>query len=298
MATRFEIVLHGDDPVRLRAAGEEAVREIERLDAQLSMYRPDSGISQINRLAAREPVKVEPRLFGLLQHCSELTESTEGAFDIAVAPLMRIWGFTGDSGRIPDAAEIEAALEVTGMRHVHFDEDSFNVCFDCEGVMLDLGAIGKGYAVEKAAEILREDGVTSALIHGGTSTVFGIGAQPDGKPWKIAVRHPTQPDAYIEVVELCDSALSVSAPGGKSFVERCVQFGHVIDPRSGQPVQGALTAVVTGGSPTDCDALSTALLVLGESGLPLLAERFPGYSGAVAVSSADGVTVKRTADRR
>jgi thiamine biosynthesis lipoprotein len=294
MATRFEIVLHGDDPVRLRAAGEAALREIERLDAQLSMYSADSDISQINRLAAKEPVKVEPRLFGLLQHCSELTESTCGAFDIAVAPLMRIWGFTGDSGRIPDAAEIESALQVTGMRHVRFDEDSFTVRFDREGVMLDLGAIGKGYAVEKAAETLREDGVTSALIHGGTSTVFGIGAQPDGKPWKVAVRHPTQPDEYIEIAELCDSALSVSAPHGKSFVQRCVQFGHVIDPQSGQPVQCALTAVVTGASPTDCDALSTALLVLGEAGLPLLAERFPGYSGAVAVSSADGVRTAKT----
>src|SRR5947207_192503 len=148
MATRFELLLPGEDHSRLRAAGEEALDEIERLEAQLSFYRPSSEISELNARAAREPVAVDPRLFRLLQRAQALSEATEGAFDITVAPLMRCWGFVGGAGRLPEAGELEAARAVVGMHRVELDEDSFTVRFTDEGVMLDLGAIGKGYALE------------------------------------------------------------------------------------------------------------------------------------------------------
>lgn len=295
MATRFEIVLPGEDESRLRAAGEEALAEIERLDAQLSLYQADSEITWINSRASKSPVKVEPRLFRLLTRCAEITQLTDGAFDITIAPLMLAWGFVGGSGRMPEESDIEEARDLTGMSHVLLDADSFTVRFDREDVTLDLGAVGKGYAIERAVGILRECGVESALIHGGTSTVHGIGAQPDGKPWKIAIRNPAKPDSHLDVVELRDSALSVSAIRGKSFIADGTEYGHVIDPRTGRPVAGALAAAVIGPSPTDCDALSTALLVLGEPGIPLLGERFPGYRGLVAVPSPVGARIIRGA---
>ncbi len=282
MATRFELVLHGDDPARLNSIGEEALREIERLDAQLSIYRPDSDLCLINALSASEPVKTDPRLFRLLQRCTQLSELTDNAFDITIAPLMHAWGFLGESGRMANPEDIRQAMEVTGMQHVRFNDGDFTITFDSKGVMLDLGAIGKGYAIEKAVEILREQGVTSALLHGGTSTIYGLGAQLDGTPWEIAIKHPTDTDKHLDVVELCDSALSVSAVHGKSFKQNGIEYGHVIDPRTGQPTQDALSAAVIGPCPTETDALSTALLVLGKPGLSLLETRFPGYHGITA----------------
>src|SRR2546426_10547798 len=160
MATRFEMVLHGRNEVSLRAAAEEALDEIERLDAQLNLYNPASEISHINARAARTPVQVEPTLFRLLQHAQQLSLATDGAFDITVGPLMRCWGFMRGTGKLPDQADVARAREQVGMRWVILDEEHFTVGFEREGVMLDLGSIGKGYALERAAELLREAGVT------------------------------------------------------------------------------------------------------------------------------------------
>src|SRR5262249_7784850 len=171
MATRFELVLPGDDLIALRAAGEEALDEIERLEAQLSLYRPSSEIAHVNARAAREPVRVSPSLFALLDQARRLSEETDGTFDITVAPLVRSWGFMESRGRLPSESELAEARASVGMHLVELNPDNFTVRFMRPGVMLDLGAIGKGYAIERAAQLLVEAGVSSALLHGGTSTV-------------------------------------------------------------------------------------------------------------------------------
>ena len=293
MATRFEIVLHGEDEVSLRAAAEEALSEIERLEAQFSLYRPDSEISSINARAAAGPVKVEPGLFRLLQQAQRLTQETGGAFDITVAPLMRCWGFMRGNGRLPAAAAVADARSKVGMHLVQLNEKDFTVQFAREGLMLDLGSIGKGYALERAAEVLANAGVVSAILHGGTSTVYALGAPPDADAWKVAIPHPDfaqeaialqpahAPGRDIEanllaVVLLNNEALSVSAVWGKAFEVDGKVYGHVIDPRRGEPVQGALLAAVALPSATETDALSTALLTLGAAGHDQIASLRPG----------------------
>ena len=190
MATRFELVLHGENTSSLRAAGEEALAEVERIENQLSLYRPGSEIAQVNARAAYEAVRVSPEVFSLLQHAAKLSAETGGAFDITIAPLVRCWGFMGANGKMPTPEEVAEAREKVGMRHVQLDVSNLTVRFAREGVMLDLGAIGKGYAVERGAEILREAGVTSALFHGGTSTVYAIGHPPGDDAWKVAFDAP------------------------------------------------------------------------------------------------------------
>lgn len=282
MATRFEIVLYGAEPLRLRAAGEEALEEIAALDRQLSLYRPESEITRINALAARGPVKVEPRLFRLLQLASTISHATGGAFDVTVAPLMRAWGLAGGEGRVPSRRDLEAARDRVGMTLVRLDETDFTVTFEREGVEIDLGAIGKGCAIDRAVETLKENGIESALMHGGTSTIYAVGALPDGSPWRVGVRDPSRADAQLRSVDLRDSSLSVSAPHGKSFVHEGQSYGHVIDPRTGRPAGSVALAAVWGPSATKTDALSTALLVLGEPGLDMLDREFPDYSGLVS----------------
>jgi FAD:protein FMN transferase len=278
MATRFEIVLHGSNAIALRAAGEAALDEIERLEAQLSLYRATSEVSQINARASREPVRVEPSLFRLLQQAKSLSEETQGAFDITIAPLMRAWGLMGGKGNVPTAAELKKARAQVGMHVVELDPANFTISFSRPGVMLDFGAIGKGYAIEQAADILREAGIKSALIHGGTSTVYAIGAPPNAATWKIAIQHPDNEapllsgradhpaEPPLAIVDLRDEALSVSAIWGKSFRIRRKTSGHIIDPRTGHPVQHAALAAVILPSATETDALSTALLTLGLPG--------------------------------
>jgi len=281
MATRFEIVLHGANEVSLRAAGEEALDEIERLEGQLSRFRETSEIAHLNARAARASVRVSVQVFRLLQQAQRLTLATDGAFDITVAPLMRCWGFLRGDGRLPDADELAKTRGQVGMDLVQLNEADFTVRFARPGVMLDLGAIGKGYAVDRAVEVLREAGVGSALIHGGTSTAYGLGTPPGAEAWRIALPRPEfgprfmapgaaaspdQSEAVLATVPLREESLSVSAVWGRSFEVAGRVYGHVMDPRLGAPVEGAVMTAVVAPSATDTDALSTALLVLGAAG--------------------------------
>lgn len=278
MATRFEIVLHGESTSRLRGAGEAALAEVERIEAQLSIYQPTSELGRVNACAARQPVRVTPAVFRLLEQARLLQGESGGAFDIAIAPLVRCWGFMDGSGSWPDPAEVDRVRQQVGMQHVILDEENLTVRFDREGVMLDLGAIGKGYAIDRGAEVLREAGVTSALLHGGTSTVYGLGKPPEDEAWKVAIESPLGGDAtpqWLATVPLQDEALSVSAVWGKCFEHEGKTFGHVLDPRAGQPVANAVLAAVVLPSATETDALSTALLVLGAEGHEKIAQLRP-----------------------
>jgi thiamine biosynthesis lipoprotein len=275
MATRFEIALIGENAAGLRAAGEEALAEVNRLEAYLSLYRPSSEIARVNAHAAREPVRVSPSVFRLLEHARDLQQETGGAFDIATAPLVRCWGFMSGSLHVPDNVELEQVRARVGMHHVLLDPNALTVRFDCEGVMIDLGAIGKGYAIDRAAEVLREAGIASALLHGGTSTVYAIGAPPDHEGWKVGIAGAEDESKTIATVSLKDMALSVSAVWARSFEVDGKKLGHVIDPRTGHPVNNALLSAVILPSATETDALSTALLVLGSEGHDAIAKLRP-----------------------
>ena len=279
MATRFELVLDGGDEARLRAAGEDALGEIVRLDAQLSFYRPSSDVSWINGRAALEPVQVEPRLFALLERCVALSASTDGAFDITIAPLMKAWRFAGGSGACPDSAALAQARALVGFRGIELDAARRTVRFARPGMRIDLGSAGKGYAVDRAIARLRGNGVQCALLHGGTSSVHAIGVPGSSDGWRIGWSPERAP---ARTFELHDSALAVSAVRGKAFRANGRVFGHVMDPHTGQPADVAGSAVVAGPDSLLCDALSTALLVRGAPWIPVLNERFPGYAGMVA----------------
>ena len=270
MATRFELVLPlaaAGDATRLWAAGEEALAEIVRLEARLSAFRPASDISWINAYASERAVTVEPTIFALLQRCLALSAATAGAFDITVGPLMRAWRAGED---------IDGARARVGYQHVHLDAARSTIRFGLSGMSIDLGAAGKGYAIDEAIAILTAHGCTGALLHGGTSSIHAIGRAPGGDEWKIAW---APPGGAARVFGLSGSALSVSAAHGRSFQRDGRDYGHVIDPSTGWPSDAADAAVVTGPGSMECDALSTALLVLGPAWGPALRARFPGFDG-------------------
>ena len=295
MATRFEMVLHGDNPTALRAAGEEAVNEIEKLEDQLSLYRAWTEIAHLNARAADEPVKVSPPVFALLKQARALSLETGGAFDITIAPLVRCWGFMHGSGRVPAAEQLAEARARVGMGLVEFHEANSTVRFSRPGVMLDLGAIGKGYAIDRALVALREAGVTSGLIHGGTSTIYALGNPPDADFWQVAIERPPNSAGlsdFPETVALRDESLSVSAVWAKAFEAQGKSFGHLIDPRTGEPVSDAVLAAVILPSATETDALSTALLVGAGAVHERLAQSRPAIRTLLVLKTGNGLQVE------
>jgi thiamine biosynthesis lipoprotein len=266
-------------------------------------------VSFINAHAGERPVQVEPRLFGLLQLAQRIHRETEGAFDITIGPLMRCWGFLGGSGVLPHPEQIAAARAQVGMEHVILDERRSTIRFARPGMMLDLGSIGKGYALDMAVESLREAGMDCALVHGGTSTVCALGAPPDGGGWKVAIdappglvgtlstpselATPASSPPPLAVVSLAEESLSVSAPHGKCFQVGYQSYGHVLDPRTGAPCQGAVLAAVILPSATETDAFSTALLLSGSRGSSKIAQLRPGMRTLVAerTEAIDRITI-------
>jgi thiamine biosynthesis lipoprotein len=237
--------------------------EIDRIDRLLSHYRPTSPLSRLNREAADGPVAVEPELLDVLDRCLRWSRDSEGAFDVTVGPLMKAWGFFRDEGRVPSEPELARVLEGVGFRHVLLDRRSGTVRFDRPDVELDLGGIGKGYAVDRVVALLRRRGVGSALVNLGGSSLYGLGAPPGGSAWAVGIQDPTDPGKTALTVELRDRALSVSGGYARFFEEKGVTYAHILDPRTGRPVQGVLSVAILSASATDGDALDNVLFVQG-----------------------------------
>ena len=183
----------GPDPAVLEAATAEALDEVDRVDRLMSHYRPESPLSRLNRSAGSGPVVVDPELFDFLELCLRWSRESEGAFDVTVGPLMKAWGFFRDDGRLPGPEELARAREAVGYGHVALDRQAGTVRFDRPGVELDLGGIGKGYAVDRVVELLRRRGVASALVNLGGSSVYGLGAPPGGDAWDDRDPGPVRP---------------------------------------------------------------------------------------------------------
>lgn len=263
MGSLFEVYLAGVDRERLLAAAEEALDEIQRLDRQLSHYRDDSDISRLNCHAAEQWVRLEPRLYHLLRRCAEIGSETEGAFDITMGPLDKAWGFFRGQGSIPEDEEIAYLLSRTGAHRLIFDDEDGLVRFSIADMEINLGAVGKGYAIDEAADRLRFYGVDAALIHGGQSTIYALGAPPAQDGWELAIKDPRDRQTVIQPLRLRDEAISTSGSYEQFFEADGVRYSHILDPRIGRPVQGMLSVSVVAPSAAESDALSTAFYVMG-----------------------------------
>jgi thiamine biosynthesis lipoprotein len=263
MATDFEVLLPFGMPDALSLA-ESALDEIDRLENQLTVYHEASEISRLNRQAAAGCVAVEERLFGLLQLSARLAEETGGAFDITSGALTKTWGFYRRQGRVPSAEELTEALQCVGMRHVVLGADRRSVRFLKPGLEINLGSIGKGYALDRAGECLRRQGVASALLHGGHSSILALGSMPgDGRGWPIGIRHPSQTERRLAVLRLRDRAIATSAATFQHLDYNGRKLGHILDPRSGWPAEGMASATAVAPTAAVADALATAFFILG-----------------------------------
>lgn len=264
-----------------RPAGEALLHElfadVAALERRFSTFDPASEISALNRAAGHGAQKVSPELARLTADSIALSALTRGTFDVTVGPLVRLWSAAGKSGRRPPAAELARARERVGASHLSVDRTAGTVELRTAGVSLDFGGIAKGWALDRECERLRAAGVTRAFLSFGESSLAAIGASPGAEGWGVALTDPS--GAFAGTVELRDRSLSVSGSLGQYVEIEGRRYGHVIDPRSGEPLERARVAVVVAADGARAEALSKALLVLGERDGIALLEELPDAEG-------------------
>lgn len=278
MACEFQVLLNAGQHPGAEEAAIQALDLVERLESQMTVYRPDSEVSRLNRAAHSGPVVVERRLFELLQTALELHAQTGGAFDITSGPLSKAWGFFRRQGQVPPNAEIRAALEQVGSQHMVLDPGTSSVRFAKAGLEINLNSIGKGYALDRCAELLIAAGIHDFALHGGHSSILARGSRQNGDEpnsgWVVALRNPLRLDQRLGEIRLRDRALGTSGTAAQYFYSAGRRFGHLLDPRMGWPVEHTLSATVLAPTAALADALATALFVLGpEAGADYLASR-------------------------
>jgi FAD:protein FMN transferase len=270
MATDFEIYLNASQHGRETEAALRALDLVEELEGQMTVYRPHSEVMDVNRRAADGPVAVEGRLFQILQLALQLSRETGGAFDLTAGPLSRTWGFYRREGQLPDPEALQQAMGRVGYRWLELDDQRHTIRFLQRGVEINLNAVGKGYAVDRCGELLRAAGVEDFLIHGGQSSVLAggsrAGQEPNSRGWSVALRHPLKPTQRLAEIWLRDRALGTSGSGVQFFHHQGRRYGHVLDPRTGWPAEGVLSATVLAPTAAWADAASTACFVLGPAG--------------------------------
>jgi thiamine biosynthesis lipoprotein len=285
MACRFEVLLSSEHAAFMRAA-QRALDEADRIEAALTVFRDTSTLVRLNRDAVNRPVIVDPELFDLLRLCSDLSIGTEGAFDITSTPLSRCWGFLRREGRLPERSEIERALALVGMTGVELSPERRSVRFARPGMELNLGSIGKGYAIRRMAAALKQDGVGGALLSAGGSSVFALGGGSGrhDQGWKVDLFSRQVRRGRLGMLRLRNVALATSGAGEQFVDVKGTRYGHVLDPRTGWPASGLLSASVVTPDPAVADALSTAFLVGGAA----LAERYcASHADTLAVLTVD-----------
>jgi len=261
MACSFEVILGSEDASAVPTA-RAALDTVDAIENELSIFRHTSAIADLNRRAAAEAIVVDRGLFDLLRECVDIHRSTDGAFDITSTPLSRCWGFIQRDARLPAQAAIESALATVGLDAVVLDDESSTVRFSREGIELNLGAIGKGYALDRVAAALQAGNLTHALLSAGRSSLLALGGR--GRGWSIDLISPAVEGPFARVW-LRNAALGTSGAGEQFVAVNGVRYGHVIDPRTGWPASGILSSTVIAPTSAAADALSTAFFIGGLS---------------------------------
>ncbi len=265
MGSYFEVRLSARTPGAVDLSC-RALDLIEELETQLTVYRDDSEISRLNATAHLGPVPVEHQLFRLLETAVALSRETGGAYDVTAGALSEAWGFVKGPKRVPDEAALADAQACTGWQHLELDRESHSVSFDRAGIRINLGSIGKGYAIDRVIALFREYWLpVSALVHGGRSSLYALGSPPGqfGGRWEIALRNPFEPESPLGVLKLRNRGLGTSGAAFQQFVADGRVYGHIIDPRSGGPALGPASVTVLAPTAAMADALSTAFYLLG-----------------------------------
>jgi thiamine biosynthesis lipoprotein len=276
MDTYITLTVYGDE--RAREGLDAAVSRIREIEERMSIYIEGSDVDLINKNAAYRPVKVHDDTFYVIKKGLSYGELTEGAFDITIYPLVRLWDITSENPRVPDEDEIQEALESVDYRRVRLDETEGTVLLEKEGMMIDLGGIAKGYAGDEAVRVLKEYDVEHALVNLG-GNILTIGGKPDGTDWHIGLQNPRTEDGgakHFAILDVRDRSVVTSGDYERYMVDMYkktgVRYHHIFNPGTGYPANtGLISTTIISKSAIDADALSTSLFIMGrEKGLSFI----------------------------
>ncbi len=291
MGTVFEVSAYASDKNRVEKAFNDVLKEVNRLDLLMSNYKEESELSKVNKNAASEPTYCDNELAYIIEQSLQYSDITDGAFDITIGPLMKKWGFFKGQGKIPAKEDLESVLESVSYKNIIIEEKIKKslfrdpsivktVSFKNPDTQIDLGGIGKGYAVDMATRILKGNMIRSALINF-AGNIYAYGTPPGKESWVIGLQHPRKSEGLLSSFEIKDKAVSTSGDYEKFFTIDGKRYSHIIDPRTGNPVKGIVSVTIIADNATRADALSTGVFVLGlDKGMELI-ETLPDVEGVI-----------------
>ncbi len=268
MGTNVEIMISSGEPSLGVLALKKAFQEIEKIDRLMSTYRSDSEVSELNRQAGQKACRVSAETLTVIERAIYFSHLSGGAFDITIAPLVRLWNFRSQT--VPAPEDIKKALKKVGYQKIKINRALAEVYLSEPGMAIDLGAIAKGYAVDQACALLRQKGLTNYLVNAG-GDLRSQGTKERGHPWIIGIKHPRLKEALIAKIHLTGAALATSGDYEKFFIKNGERYHHLLHPLTGQPARQCQSVTVMAPSAMDADALATTVFILGpEQGLALI----------------------------
>lgn len=292
MGTFAEVSIYSNNEKTAGNAIEGALDEMERMDRIMSNYKNDSELSKVNKKAAKSPVPCNAELLDVIEQSQYYSELSGGAFDITVSPIVALWGFFSEKGHMPPDKEIEKVLPAVSYKNIVINKSNDSkkpatIFLKNTQTQIDLGAIGKGYAVDMALEIIRKYGINNGCINLG-GNIYVLGTPPGKNAWKIGIQHPRNRDEIVGYLELENEATATSGDYERFFEFNGKRYSHIINPQTGRPVSGTIATTIVAPSGTEVDALSTIVFVLGrEKGMELI-KKIPNADAMIAYEEKDG----------
>lgn len=276
MGSVFEIILIEKDSSQADIYFNQVITEIERIENLISEWRPHTQVSEVNRNAGIQPVKVDTELFELTKRAIAYSEQSTGAFDISIAALDKIWKFDGSMDTLPSESAILKSIENVGYKNILLDSTNSTIFLQKKGMKIGFGSIGKGYAADKGRELLQSLGVTGGIVNA-SGDLSCWGTQPNGKPWAVGVSNPFKSHKIIKTLKLRYGSVATSGSYEKYAEINGNRYSHIINPKTGYPSIGLTSVTITGPSAEMANALSTSIMVLGEKEGQNLLKRYLNY---------------------
>ncbi len=269
-----EVVVLGKEKADRERLLDRAFQILHDVDEKMSHFKTTSEVSRTNQKGFEAPQKVSPDTFEVIQKSVEFFEVSGGVFDITVFPLMKLWGFYEGEPHLPRAEEIQSLLARVNVKQLTLNSKKREVSFQAAGMGIDLGGIAKGYACDRVVELLKKEGIDSALVNVG-GTIAAFGNSPDGKPWRVGILHPRDPTRTLRVITLVNEAIATSGDYENFFVVNGHRYSHILNPQTGYPAHQTVAVSVIAPSALLADVLSTSLFVLGPEKAHFLMNQYP-----------------------
>lgn len=260
MGTIFKIDLYSENEALAKNATSEAFKEIRKYDQILSNYKENSEIEVALKKAYQHPIKISKELYDVLEQSLLVSKLTSGKFDVTIAPLVKLWGFKNKDFKKPSKSQIEKIKKLIGYKKIILDKKNSTLMLTQKDLKIDFGGIGKGYAIGKAVEILKNRGITSGVIDA-VSNQFYIGTPPNKENWIVEIKDPRNTEKTIKTLKIKDTSISTSGDYEQFFWEKGIRYSHIIDPNTGYPIKEKISSTLICKDSGLADALSTSILL-------------------------------------